>query len=106
MGEKKDLDMVMDLIVHSGNAKSLGMEAIQVAKKGNFEQAKEKFEEANNELVKAHHTQTALLQQESLGNRPQVSLLMVHGQDHLMNAITFLDLAKELAEVYETRNRL
>ena len=29
-----------------------------------------------------------------------LSLLMVHGQDHLMNAITFLDMAKEMVDVY------
>lgn len=26
---------------------------------------------------------------------------MVHGQDHLMNAITFLDMAKETIELYQ-----
>ena len=30
----------------------------------------------------------------------EVSLLMVHGQDHLMTGMMFLDLAKELVDVY------
>src|SRR4051812_49233897 len=94
----------MGLIMHSGNAKSYGMEAIQAAKEGNFKKAGQRLEEANEELVKAHHAQTGLLTQEASGGKFEVTLLMVHAQDHLMNAITFLDLAKELIDVYKKVN--
>ena len=35
------------------------------------------------------------------GDAVELSLLMVHGQDHLMTSIAFKDLAKEIVEVYE-----
>ncbi len=104
MEEPKDLEVVMGLIMHSGNAKSFAMEAVQAAKKGNFKKAEQKLEEANEELVKAHHAQTGLLTQEASGEKLDVTLLMVHAQDHLMNAITFLDLVKELIDVYKKVN--
>ncbi|WP_412734264.1 PTS lactose/cellobiose transporter subunit IIA [Heyndrickxia coagulans] len=99
--EPQTMDVVMELIVHSGNAKSIGMEALDASKQGDFLLARQKLEEADQELLVAHQAQTSLLKQEASGQTIFVSLLMVHGQDHLMNAITFLDLARELVEVYQ-----
>ena len=41
------------------------------------------------------------LAKESAGEDLEISFIMVHGQDHLMNAITFIDLAKEVIDVYK-----
>ncbi|MBV1417596.1 PTS lactose/cellobiose transporter subunit IIA [Listeria monocytogenes] len=90
----------MGLIMHGGNAKSNAMEAIQAAKNGAFELAEEKISEAEQSIVEAHHSQTGLLTEEAKGNHMEVTLLTVHSQDHLMTAMTFTDLAKELIDVY------
>lgn len=94
------LEVIMQLIMFGGDAKSNAMEAIQAAKSGDFELAKTKIAEAEASLTKAHHSQTEMLTKEAQGNRTEVSLLMVHGQDHLMTSIAFTDLAKEIVEVY------
>lgn len=99
--EQETLQAVMGLIMNAGNAKSEAVEAIQAAKKGEFTVAKEKLEAANECLVQAHHAQTELLTKEAQGEEMQVTLLVVHSQDHLMTAITFVDLAKEFVEVYK-----
>nr|WP_206763336.1 PTS lactose/cellobiose transporter subunit IIA [Clostridium perfringens] len=91
----------MNLIMYGGDAKSNAIEAIQVAKNGEFELANTKILDAESSLSKAHNSQTELLSEEAKGNETIVSLLMVHGQDHLMNAITFTDLAKEFINMYE-----
>lgn len=52
-------------------------------------------------LIEAHHAQTALLTQEASGDPVALSLLMVHGQNHLIIAITFKDMAKEIIDVYQ-----
>lgn len=90
----------MGLIMHGGNAKSNAMEAIQAAKNGAFELAEEKISEAEQSIVEAHHSQTGLLTEEAKGNHMEVILITVHSQDHLMTAMTFTDLAKELIDVY------
>ncbi len=95
------MESIMGLIVHSGNTKSECMEAIQLAKKGHIEAAKEKINLANESLIDAHHSQTGLLSQEARGEKVEVSMLLIHAQDHLMNAITFRDLAQEMIELYE-----
>ncbi len=95
------MQAIMGLIVHSGNTKSECMEAIQLAKKGRITEAKKKINMANEALTEAHHSQTALLTQEARGEKVEVSMLLIHAQDHLMNAITFRDLAQEMIELYE-----
>ncbi|MDN6046447.1 MAG: PTS lactose/cellobiose transporter subunit IIA, partial [Lactiplantibacillus plantarum] len=41
-----------------------------------------------------------MLTAEAQGEHTHVSLLLVHSQDHIMNAITFRDLAGEVVDVY------
>ncbi|EAD7205297.1 PTS lactose/cellobiose transporter subunit IIA [Listeria monocytogenes] len=98
--DNKNLEAIMGLIMHGGNAKSNAMEAIQAAKNGAFELAEEKISESEQSIVEAHHSQTGLLTEEAKGNHMEVTLLTVHSQDHLMTAMTFTDLAKELIDVY------
>ncbi|QIL45615.1 PTS lactose/cellobiose transporter subunit IIA [Vagococcus coleopterorum] len=99
--EEKQLEMIMGLIMNAGNAKSDAMEAIQAAKNGDFTLADEKFKDANESLVQAHHSQTGLLTAEAQGEAPAISLLLIHSQDHLMTSIAFTDLAKEVVDVYK-----
>ena len=47
--------------------------------------------------------QTQLLTKEANGERSEVSLLMVHAQDHLMNAMTVKDLATEIVDIYKNQ---
>ena len=42
-----------------------------------------------------------VIQNEAGGEKTDMTLLMVHAQDHLMNAMTVKDLAAELVEIYE-----
>ncbi|MGM9886621.1 MULTISPECIES: PTS lactose/cellobiose transporter subunit IIA [unclassified Lactococcus] len=88
--------VVMGIIMHGGNAKGLAFQAIQQAKAGDFEEAEKSLQEANMELKEAHDTQTDMLTRVAQGEQIDINLYMVHAQDHLMNAITFKDLAVEV----------
>ena len=93
-------EIIMNLIMYSGEARSYCMEAIQLAKEGKASEAKELINKAAAELGEAHHSQTGLIQNEAAGNKAEVSLLLVHAQDHLMTSITVKDLATEIVELY------
>ncbi|WP_160677171.1 PTS lactose/cellobiose transporter subunit IIA [Clostridium sp. C8-1-8] len=93
-------EMIFGIIVNGGDARSRAMNAIREAKSGNIDKAKELIEEANTFLSKAHDVQTELIQNEAAGNKTEMSLLMVHAQDHLMNAITVRDMAIEFINMY------
>lgn len=104
MSEPKNLEVIMQLIMHGGDAKGKAIEAIEAAKAGDFESANNKLKESEQALVEAHHSQTGLLTQEAQGNHMTVTLLTVHSQDHLMTSIAFTDLAKEIIDVYRRLN--
>ncbi len=93
--------IIFGLITASGNAKSDAMEAIQHAKVGNIEAARASIEEAEASLREAHKTQTSLIQSEAKGDKIEVSILLIHAQDHLMNAIMMKDIATEFIDLYE-----
>lgn len=93
--------IIMEIIVQSGSTRSCAMEAIAHAKEKNYELAHQSLEQAGEELSKAHHIQTDLIQKEAAGEHVTMSLLMVHAQDHLMTSALALDLAKEFVELYE-----
>lgn len=94
-------EIVCQIIVNGGNARSFAMEAVALAKKGDIAGARDFLQKSADELSKAHKIQTELIQNEAAGKRTEVTLLMVHAQDHLMNAITVRDLAKEIVDIYE-----
>ncbi|WP_125764187.1 PTS lactose/cellobiose transporter subunit IIA [Companilactobacillus hulinensis] len=97
----EQLQTIMGLIINGGNAKSSAFEAIAAAKKGQFTVADSKLKESDNFLTEAHNVQTGMLTEEANGNHAKVTLLMVHSQDHIMNAITFRDLAGEIVDLYK-----
>lgn len=94
--------IIFQIILHGGNGKSAAMEAIAAAKQGDFAEARQKLKESADALNDAHHIQTSLIQGEVKGEKVEISLLMVHAQDHLMNAITIKDLATEFVDLYES----
>lgn len=99
--EQETLEAAMGLIANGGNAKSLAFEAIRLAKKGDITGARAKLKESDESLNDAHNSQTGMLTREAQGEHTKVTLLVVHSQDHLMNAITFRDLAGEIVDLYE-----
>ncbi|MDR2103493.1 MAG: PTS lactose/cellobiose transporter subunit IIA [Treponema sp.] len=94
-------EQAMQLIVNAGNAKSSAMNAIAQAKRGNWGGMRAALVESDAAMTEAHKEQTDILQR-SLDNPCQgMGMLMVHAQDHLMTAITIMDLAREFCELYE-----
>jgi PTS system cellobiose-specific IIA component len=91
----------MQLIMHGGTARSKAMEAIASAKEGRIEAARAELREAEAALVEAHKSQADLIQAEADGEAIPASLLLMHAQDHLMNAITVKDMAAEFVDLYE-----
>lgn len=94
-------EIILNIIMHSGEARSYSIEAISLAKSGDFKKARELMRLADEELGYAHNSQTSLIQGEAINDEIQFSLLLVHAQDHLMTTMTFKDLAVEIIEVHE-----
>lgn len=97
--------IVMQIIVNGGDARANALKAIRCARKGYIEESDNLMNLAKESLSKAHETQTKLIQAEARGESSKLTLLMVHAQDHLMNAMTVKDLAIELIEEIKLRNK-
>jgi len=94
-------EISFQIILNGGNARVLAMEAINLAKSGDFESAQQKIEEANEAMRSAHSFQTDLIQKEANGEKIETKILLIHAQDHLMNAMTVIDMAKEFIDVHK-----
>ena len=101
MDENLSDAIVMNLVVNSGEARSIAMEAIELARQGQFEEAAAKIAEARETINAAHNFQTELVQKEINNDPVPMSLLMCHGQYHLMTAMVVIDLAEKFIEVYQ-----
>ncbi|WP_318364677.1 PTS N,N'-diacetylchitobiose transporter subunit IIA [Enterobacter sp.] len=94
-------EVVMGLIINSGQARSLAYTALKQAKAGDFAAAKETMAHSRTALNEAHRVQTQLIEGDQGEGRMKVSLVLVHAQDHLMTSMLARELIAELIELHE-----
>jgi len=91
---------VMELLVQAGCARSSLLSALQQARQGNISQAETLMLEAGSFIRLAHKVQTELIGLDEGSGKIPVSLILVHAQDHLMNAMLIQELATDMIELY------
>ena len=102
---QEELQVVaFEIILHSGSARTRVHEAFADMREGHYNEAAEKLEVANADLLEAHHAQTNLLQEYASGTDIKIEIIMVHAQDHLMTTMTLLEVAKEMLALYKKVN--
>ncbi len=84
-----------------GMARSMYIEAIHLAKAGEFEQAQEMMQQAQQNFVEGHHAHAKLIESEADGNQTPFSLILMHAEDQMMSAEAFGILAEEFIEIYK-----
>lgn len=90
-----------EIILASGNGRTITHEAFKLMREGNFEEAEAKLDEANSAFVEAHNAQTELLQAYASGEELVMEIIMIHAQDHLMTGMTLREVAIEMLELYK-----
>ena len=73
-------------------------------KRGRFLKLEKKIKEAKDTIAQAHHIQTDMVSAEANGEELPFSVLLIHGQDHLMTAMAVIDIAKEFIDIYDKLN--
>ena len=94
-------EVVMGLIINSGQARSLAYAALKQAKQGDFAAAKTMMDQSRMALNEAHLVQTKLIEGDQGEGKMKVSLVLVHAQDHLMTSMLARELVTELIELHE-----
>jgi PTS system cellobiose-specific IIA component len=96
--------IVMELISKGGEGHSLALESIQLAKQGKFEQAEITLRKSGEAVSEAHNKFFDILSEEASGEkRVEVTILVAHALDHIMNAMTISELASEFIDLYRQR---
>lgn len=95
------IPVAMNIILHAGDARTLITEALSLAKKGDFKQAKSYMNRAEEEIVLAHKSQTETIQDEARGVKHDISLLFIHAQDTLMTINSEFRLAQHLIDILQ-----
>lgn len=90
----------MTIIANAGNGRSLGFQALGKAKDGDIDGAMAILKEANEALKQAHKAQSELLSAEASGETIEISILMIHAQDHLMTSMLGIELIQEIVSLY------
>jgi len=89
------------IITAVGNARSLYIEAIQLAKEGKYDEAKKLIKNGDESFIDGHHAHAQLIQDEATGNTLNITLLLLHAEDQLMSAESFKIIAEEFVDVYK-----
>lgn len=92
-------DKVLKIIIHAGNAKSHLYEALSYAKQNDFKKCDEYMESANSEIIEAQQIQTSLINKKEDGKDAQITMLLIHSQDHLMTCLSERNLAREIIDL-------
>ncbi|MCR3761537.1 PTS lactose/cellobiose transporter subunit IIA [Clostridium felsineum] len=98
--------IIMNIIIYSGDARSYMYEALGKAREGKYDEIDELIGKANNAIGEAHNIQTSMLQKEAEGEALKVSILFVHAQDQLMTTISEKNLITEMIEMTKSINAL
>lgn len=91
-----DENVVMELLIHAGQARSDAMEALAASRRQAWDVAEALMSSSDSACREAHKIQTALIGQDEGCGKITVNLILVHAQDHLMTAMLCQDLAKEI----------
>ena len=89
------------LILHSGNARRLAHEALQLIKEEKKEEANNKMKEAKKELLEAQKLHAQMLRDMANSEEIKVDLLLIHAEDHVSGSQNCLDMAAEVIAIYE-----
>jgi PTS system cellobiose-specific IIA component len=91
--------IAFQIISNVGMAKSKFIEALEYAKKSNYEAANECIKEGNTFLVEGHNVHRELIQKEASGEKTEFSILLMHAEDQFMSTETIKLLVGEMIEM-------
>ncbi|QVI35240.1 PTS cellobiose transporter subunit IIA [Lacticaseibacillus chiayiensis] len=99
-----DIQLIaFEIILHSGNSRTMIHEAFAAMRVGNFDKADERLKASNDELLLAHQSQSDLLKKYASGTKIEMEIILVHAQDHLMTTMTLREVALEMEHLYRNQ---
>jgi PTS system cellobiose-specific IIA component len=95
----EELELIsFEIISNVGTARSCYIEAMRLAKSGDFEGAAAKIEAGDSAFNDGHTSHMKLLR---VDQKTPMGLLVMHAEDQLMSAETFKIMAMEFIDMYK-----
>ena len=95
------IQVSMNIILFAGDARNNVSLALDYAEKGDFINARKELADAQENITKAHQSQTEVIQNEMSGVDYELCLLFSHAQDTLMTINSEIQTANRLVNIYE-----
>lgn len=92
-------EAAMKVILNASQGRDKIDESVIHIKDKNFGEAERLLNEAEKYIVKAHKSQTSVIQTQSAGEDLEYSLLFIHAQDTLMTINTELRVTKNMLTI-------
>lgn len=99
--DDKTVEIAMMIIMHAGTAKSLAVEAIDLADQGKFEEANKSIEEAEASYTEAAKEHFKAIQADSEDGGLNLNVLFIHAEDQMLNSETIIILAKKMIALHK-----
>jgi len=99
---KEEVQLIsFQVIANAGEAFDAYVQAVKAASEFDFVKSEEMMKSAAQSMVSAHQAQTDLLNAEINGEEIPFSVILIHGQDHLMHAMSYEQNAKDMITLYK-----
>ncbi|WP_416325974.1 PTS lactose/cellobiose transporter subunit IIA [[Eubacterium] hominis] len=95
-----------EMIAVIGQAKGYFFQAVDAARKGKLQEAKQMMQQGNQILNEAHKHHFSFIQQEASGISLPYSILFMHAEDQLLTTAMMKEMCEQLMEVYSDINEL
>ena len=92
---------IFNIISNVGMARSCYIEAIKMAKSGDFDLATKRMSEGDSYYHEGHQSHMNLIQLEAEGNGLTPSLILIHAEDLLMSSEAFQIIATEMIDLHK-----
>lgn len=106
MNPERQLELLMEIIAYAGEAKSMAIEAMSMARTGGIADARDRVVAAEKAVNKAHSLHSDLLACEANNAEFHVTMFTVHAADHLAEANIAIDMVQEIIELYAQINQI
>ncbi len=91
----------LELIATSGTAKSLFVEAMNLAKIGNLDEAEDKMKEAKKVFIEGHKVHAKLLALEANDSNFRIPLLIIHAEDQMASVEVIEVQTEQIITLYK-----
>jgi len=98
--------VAMQVITYAGMAKSSYLEVLKYYRENDQTAYEQSMSNGDVSFSQAHEAHLQLLQQEMNTQEPQITMLMAHAEDQLMNAETTKIMAEEIIKLSQRIKKL